>query len=295
MTEPTTRPAEDLAGRLHVVATPIGNLGDLSARGADVLSRSDIVLAEDTRRTGKLLAHLEVKVAMKSLHDHNEAERVDEIIGLLQEGAAISLVSDAGTPAVSDPRHRLVRACLDAGIPVVPVPGASAVLAALVGSGLASERFTFEGFLPRKGRARQERLDELAVEPRTMVLFVSPHRGAADLQDLATALGVDRPATLARELTKLHEEFRRGTLAELAEGAADGLRGELTLVVEGAPKTQEAPRTGEQLAEMVRDAVASGGSRKEAIAEVARLTGTPKKVVYQAVLDAGSVSRNITT
>ncbi len=286
VSEPTPTGAEDLAGRLHVVATPIGNLGDLSGRAADVLTRSDLVLAEDTRRTGKLLAHLEVKVPMRSLHDHNEAARVDEVVALLQDGAAVALVSDAGTPAVSDPGHRLVRACLDAGLPVVPIPGPSAVLAALVGSGLASERFTFEGFLPRKGRARQDRLGELAVEPRTMVLFVSPHRGAADLRDLAEALGQDRPATLARELTKLHEEFRRGTLAELAVGADEGLRGELTLVVEGAPKVDERPRTGAELAALVQAAIASGGTRKDAIAEVARHTATPKKVVYQAVLDA---------
>ncbi len=278
------------AGVLHVVATPIGNLGDLSPRAGEALATADLVLAEDTRRTAKLLAHLDVKVPMQPLHDHNEADRVAEVVARLQAGEAVTLVSDAGTPVVSDPGHRLVGACVAAGVPVVPVPGPSAVLAALVGSGLASDRFTFEGFLPRKGRARRDRLAELAAEPRTMVLFLSPHRGAADLAELAGALGEDRPASLARELTKLHEEFRHGSLRELADGAAEGLRGELTLVVAGVPVGEADALGPAELADLVAAGVAAGRSRKEAIAEVAKATGTPKKVVYQAVLDAPSAS-----
>ncbi len=286
---------DGLGGRLHVVATPIGNLGDLSSRAAEVLAGVDLVLAEDTRRTGRLLQHLGVKVPMRSLHDHNEADRVASVVEELAAGAAVALVSDAGTPVVSDPGHRLVMACVEAGIPVVPVPGPSAVLAALVGSGLASARFTFEGFLPRKGRARRERLQELATEPRTMVLFLSPHRAYADLADLAEALGAQRQAALARELTKLHEEFVHGPLEQLADLAADGLRGELTLVVAGAP----APETGEidpeSLARLVAERQAGGAPRKSAIADVARNAGVPKKVVYQAVLDADSISGITTT
>lgn len=284
-------------GVLHVVATPIGNLGDLSPRAADVLCGVDLVLAEDTRRTGKLFEHLladagpdAARPPMLSLHDHNERDRLDELVGRLGAGESMALVSDAGTPAVSDPGHLLVRAAIAEGIPVIPVPGPSAVLAALVGSGLASDRFVFEGFLPRKGRSRSERLDELSRERRTVIVFASPHRADRDLADLAEALGPDREAVVARELTKLHEEFLRGSLAELAAaaGAGDGLRGELVLVVAGAPEPAAEEHTSDDLAGMVAQRVALGTSRKDAIAEVATSTGTPKKVVYQAVLDANA-------
>ncbi len=275
-----------MTGRLLVVATPIGNLGDLSPRAAEVLRTVDLVLAEDTRRTGTLLEHVGSRVRQRSLHEHNERERIDEVLELLAEGRDVALVSDAGTPVVSDPGYRLIAAAGDAGVRVEPLPGPSAVLAALAVSGLPSDRVVFEGFLPRKGRTRTERLAELAREPRTIVLFISPHRAGADLADLAEALGGDRRAIVARELTKLHEEVLRGGLGDLAHQAAEvGLRGEVTAVVAGAP-SEATPVSPPELAARVRELIAAGSSKKAAIAEVAEAAKVPKREVYQAVLDA---------
>jgi len=272
-----------MSGSLSVVATPIGNLGDLSPRAADVLRAADLVLAEDTRHTGRLLAHVGSSAPQRSLHEHNERARVDEVVERIAAGAHVALVTDAGTPLVSDPGLVLVRACIAAGIAVVPVPGASAVLAALVASGLASDRVAFDGFLPRRGRARGERLAALADEPRTVVLFLSPHRAAEDLADLADACGEERPAALCRELTKLHEEVRRGTLGALRDGAADGLRGELTLVVAGAPEP-EAPEVDDaELVVEVEALVAAGLSTRDAVGAVATARGLRRRDVYAAV------------
>jgi 16S rRNA (cytidine1402-2'-O)-methyltransferase len=276
-----------VSGTLLVVATPIGNLGDLSPRAATALIEADLVLAEDTRRTGRLLAHIGSEVPQRSLHEHNERERTEEVMTLLADGARIALVSDAGTPAVSDPGHRLLAACAAAGVRIEPIPGPSAALAALVASGLPTDRVAFEGFLPRKGSARRQRLAELAGEVRTTVLFVAPHRAEADLRALADALGHDRRAAVCRELTKLHEEVRRGDLGALAEAAAEGFRGELTVVIAGAPAETPEEVGDAALVARVSDAVAGGTSRKEAIAEVARAAGVPKRRVYQAVVDAG--------
>ena len=280
-----------MTGRLVVIATPIGNLGDLSPRAAEALRDVDLVLAEDTRRTGKLLAHVGSRVAQRSLHEHNERDRVPEIVELLREGSRIALVSDAGTPAVSDPGYRLLAACAAADLRIEPIPGPSAALAALMVSGLPTDRVAFEGFLPRRGSARQQRLNELAREPRTVVVFLPPHRAEAELRDLIEHLGADRRAVLTRELTKLHEEVIRGSLGELAERAATGLKGELALVVAGVgvaahPAERGEPLTDEQLVERVRTLVATGVAKKAAIAEVARAAGVPKREVYQAVVDA---------
>jgi len=277
-----------MSGTLSVVATPIGNLGDLTARAIDVLTTADLVLAEDTRHTGRLLAHIGSSVPQRSLHEHNERARVDEVVTLLAGGAHVALVTDAGTPLVSDPGLALVRACADAGIPVVPIPGASAVLAALVASGLASDRVAFDGFLPRRGRARTERLAELVHERRTVVLFLSPHRADDDLTDLARTCGEDRRAALCRELTKLHEEIRRGTLAELRDGVAGGVRGELTLVLAGA-EPPEAPEVddGEGVA-AVAALVAEGWSTRDAVARVADELGLRRRALYAAVTAARS-------
>jgi len=272
-----------MSGMLSVVATPIGNLADLTARATDVLSTADLVLAEDTRHTGRLLAHIGSTVPQRSLHEHNERARVDEIIALLEGGAHVALVTDAGTPLVSDPGLALVRACADAGIPVVPIPGASAVLAALVASGLASDRVAFDGFLPRRGSARTERLAELAHERRTVVLFLSPHRADDDLADLARTCGEDRRAALCRELTKLHEEIRRGTLAELRDGVADGVRGELTLVLAGA-QPPAAPEVDDGAGVVAVEAlIAEGCSTRDAVARVADELGLRRRVLYAAV------------
>jgi 16S rRNA (cytidine1402-2'-O)-methyltransferase len=273
---------------LVVVATPIGNLGDLSPRAAETLCTVDLVLAEDTRRTGRLLQHIGSGVPQRSLHEHNERERIDEVLARIEAGDRLALVSDAGTPAVSDPGYRLLAACAEAGVRIEAVPGPSAAMTALVVSGLPTDRVAFEGFLPRKGGARRDRLAELATEPRTMVLFVSPHRVADDLDDLASALGEDRPAALTRELTKLHEEVRRGSLGELRAGAADGVRGEVTVVIAGAATLVAAELSDDELVTRVRSLVATGVVKKAAIAEVAAAAGVPKRRVYQAVLDAGS-------
>jgi 16S rRNA (cytidine1402-2'-O)-methyltransferase len=278
-----------VTGRLVVVATPIGNLGDLSPRAATALRDADLVLAEDTRHTGRLLQHVGADTPQRSYHEHNERERVDEVLDLLRGGATVVLVSDAGTPGVSDPGYRLAAACGAEGIAVEAVPGPSAALHALVVSGLPTDRFTFEGFLPRKGSARRDRLAELGREPRTMVLFVSPHRADADLRDLSGALGGERPAAVCRELTKLHEEVRRGSLADLAADAAEhGLRGEVTVVVGGAPAEPDVRPDDDELVARVRALIATGTPKKAAIAEVAAAAGIPKREVYQAVVDAGS-------
>jgi 16S rRNA (cytidine1402-2'-O)-methyltransferase len=278
-----------VSGALVVVATPIGNLGDLSERAVSTLCEVDLVLAEDTRHTGRLLAHVGSEVPQRSLHEHNERERVDEILQRLREGQRIALVSDAGTPAVSDPGYRLLAACVDHGVGIEVVPGPSALLAALVVSGLPTDRVAFEGFLPRKGGARRRRLEELADEPRTLVLFVSPHRAGDDLRDLADALGGQRRASLTRELTKRHEEVWHATLEELAERVGtERVRGEVTLVVAGAAPVTERDVADGELAARVRELVASGSTKKEAIAAVAVAVGRPKREVYQAVVDAGS-------
>jgi 16S rRNA (cytidine1402-2'-O)-methyltransferase len=277
---------EARTGALVVVATPIGNLGDLSTRAAEALRDADLVLAEDTRRTGKLLAHVGSEVRQLSLHEHNERDRADEVIARLDEGQRLVLVSDAGTPAVSDPGYRLIAAVVAADHRVEAIPGASALLAALVVSGLATDRVAFEGFLPRRGSARRERLGELATERRTIVLYVSPHRADEDLRDLAAALG-DRPAALCRELTKLHEEVRRGGLGSLAAAVeAEGVRGEVTLVVGGAPRVEAGPVDDAELVARVRAKEAEGVARKAAIAEVAQAAGVPKRAVFDAVVAA---------
>lgn len=272
-----------MSGTLSVVATPIGNLSDLSARAVEVLCSADLVLAEDTRHTGRLLAHVGSTVPQRSLHEHNERARVDEVLALLHSGAHVALVTDAGTPLISDPGLALVRACAEAGVTVIPIPGASAVLAALVVSGLASDRVAFDGFLPRRGSARSVRLEELADEPRTVVLFLSPHRAAEDLTDLSEACGEGRAAALCRELTKLHEEVRRSTLGALRDSVADGVRGELTLVIAGAPQPERPADDDASAIAMVDALVAAGVSSRDAVAQVAAQRGLRRRALYAAV------------
>jgi 16S rRNA (cytidine1402-2'-O)-methyltransferase len=276
-----------VAGSLSVVATPIGNLGDLSERAAEVLRTADLVLAEDTRRTGRLLAHVASRAPQRSLHEHNERERAVEVLERIAAGEHVALVTDAGTPLVSDPGLTLVRACVEAGVRVVPIPGASAVLAALVVSGLASDRVAFDGFLPRRGGARTRRLEELRTEPRTVVLFLAPHRAADDLADLAAALGEERPAVLCRELTKLHEDVRRGSLTALHDGVVDGVRGELTLVIAGAEPPPPPLGPDDEDLEAVAELVAAGSSTRDAVATVARARGLVRRELYAAVTGGG--------
>ncbi|MEX0953195.1 MAG: 16S rRNA (cytidine(1402)-2'-O)-methyltransferase [Nitriliruptoraceae bacterium] len=279
-----------VTGRLVVLATPIGNLEDLSPRAARVLCEADLVLAEDTRRTGRLLAHVGSRAPQRSLHEHNEQQRVDGVLDDIRGGQTVVLATDAGTPAISDPGYRLVAACTAAGLRVEPVPGPSAALAALMVAGLPTDRFVFEGFLPRRGGTRRQRLEALAVEPRTVVLFVTPHRATEDLQDLCDHLGADRPATLARELTKLHEEVVAATLGELADRVRAGARGEITLVVGGQP-SEPADVDDQDLLEQVRSRIADGESLRDAVAEVAARVGVSRRALYaNAVEDRASTT-----
>jgi 16S rRNA (cytidine1402-2'-O)-methyltransferase len=225
-------------GRLYVVATPIGNLGDMSARARETLAACALIAAEDTRHTGLLLKHFAIATPRVSLHDHNEERRAPELVAKLRAGDNIALVSDAGTPAISDPGYDLVRACVSAGIEVVPIPGPCALVAALSIAALPTDRFCFEGFLPARGAARRARLAGLASEPRTLVFYESPHRVQDMLEDCAESFGGERPAVIAREITKLHESSYRGTLAALVARALtepEFGRGEIVLVVHGAP------------------------------------------------------------
>lgn len=273
-----------MTGRLVLVATPIGNLGDLSPRAVEVLADADVVACEDTRRTGKLLAHAGVSAPrLLVVNEHTEAAGADEIAQLVAGGNTVVLVTDAGTPAVSDPGSRVVQAVLDAGGEVEAVPGPSAALAALVVSGLPTGRFCFEGFLPRKGRHRADRIRELGQESRTMVLFEAPHRLARTLDDLASALGGDRAVAIVREQTKLHEEIWRGTLAD-AVVRADGTepRGEHVLVVAGCP--DPLPPSAPQIKAALDEKLAEGLSRRDAAAAVADDLGVSRRAVYQLSL-----------
>jgi 16S rRNA (cytidine1402-2'-O)-methyltransferase len=227
------------AGRLYVVATPIGNLGDISTRALETLRSCGLIAAEDTRHTGGLLKHFGIQTPLVSLHDYNELKRSPALVGRMQSGVSVALVSDAGTPGISDPGFDLVRACAAAGIEIIAIPGPCAAVAALSIAALPTDRFCFEGFLPARAAARRAHLTELVLEPRTLVFYESPHRVRDTLEDCARILGPERPATVAREVTKLHETLYRGSLSQLALRAAaesDFARGEIVLVVAGAPR-----------------------------------------------------------
>ncbi|RIK05907.1 MAG: 16S rRNA (cytidine(1402)-2'-O)-methyltransferase [Acidobacteria bacterium] len=263
-------------GRLFVVATPIGNLGDLSPRAVEVLSDADLIVAEDTRRTRKLLSHARISTKMISCHRDNESARLDGLLSRLEGGEALALVSDAGVPLISDPGALLVRACIDREIPVECIPGPSAITSALVVSGLPVDRFTFEGFLPRAQKARRSRLEGLAGEERTMVFFEAPHRMKAMLTDAALVLGATRQCAICRELTKIHEEVWRCSLREAAERFASvEPRGEYVVVIEGAtPSDAEAHEVEAAAREAIALALETGATPREAAAagEVAGLS-----------------------
>ena len=273
-----------MSGSLVLVGTPIGNLGDLSPRAVEALASADLVCCEDTRRTGRLLQRAGVHAPrLRRVDEHSEREAVSEVCELLSSGARVALVTDAGMPTVSDPGNRLVSACVAGGHEVTVVPGPSAAVAALAVSGLAEGRYAFEGFLPRKGRARSERLAEIAGERRAVVLFESPHRLRACLDDLAATCGPDRRAAVARELTKLHEEVVRGRLAELCEWAAGSpVRGEVTVVVEGAPD-DERPATDDELLAAAAILLDAGATRRDAAAAVATSRGVSRRRVHTLI------------
>ncbi|HJR74875.1 MAG TPA: 16S rRNA (cytidine(1402)-2'-O)-methyltransferase [Luteimonas sp.] len=269
-----------VSGTLFVVATPIGNLADLSPRALETLKRADAICAEDTRHTRQLLAHFGVERPLVALHEHNEDEMAERLVSRLRAGESLALVSDAGTPLVSDPGYRLVRAAREAGVKVSPVPGASALIAALSVAGLPSDRFAFEGFLPAKAAARRERLSLLAGEPRTLVFYESAHRIEETLADAAAAFGMQRPAAIARELTKLFETVLDGALSDLqARVAADPnqRKGEFVLLVQGAgedadAKVAEGRRVYAKLSEHLPPSTAAKLA--------AELTGAPRKALY---------------
>ena len=276
------RAAAKAAAGLYLVATPIGNLGDITLRALELLAAADVIACEDTRVTRKLTGRYGIKTPLTPYHEHNAAEARPKILARLAAGDAVALVSDAGTPLISDPGYKLVRAASDAGHAVTALPGASAVLAALSLAGLPTDRFMFEGFLPPKQAGRQKRIAALASIPATLVLFESGPRLAASLADLAEGLGA-RPAAICRELTKLHEEVRRGDLASLAHDYAAGqeTRGEIVIVI--APPADDAVNAGDVDA-LLRQALARV-SVKDAVGEVALATGRPRREVYQRALE----------
>ena len=272
-------------GALVLVATPIGNLGDLAPRAVEALKSADVIAAEDTRRTRALLSHAGIPGGHRlvAVHEHNERTRAAELVERIRSGERVAFVTDAGLPGISDPGERLVRVCAEAGMKVEVVPGPSAALAALVVSGLPTSRFVMEGFLPRSGRDRTTRLAEVAAEPRTVVLFEAPNRVAATMADLAAVCGGDRRVVIARELTKLYEEVWRGTLAEaVARVEAHEPRGEHVLVLAGAPPT-DAP-DDDAIRAAVRGLLGDGVSARDAAAEVATALGVPKRRVYDIAI-----------
>jgi 16S rRNA (cytidine1402-2'-O)-methyltransferase len=271
-----------LAPGLYLVATPIGNLGDITLRALQTLAGADLIACEDTRVTRKLLDRYAIATPLTPYHDHNAAKARPGLLRRLAEGAAIALVSDAGTPLISDPGYKLVRAAQDAGHLVTALPGPSAVLTALTVAGLPTDQFFFAGFLPPKQAARRARIAELATVPATLVLFESGPRIAAALADLGAGLGANREAALCRELTKLHEEIRRGELASLADACAgDELRGEIVVVI--APPQTPVEMGAAESEGLLRDALARL-SLKDAVAEVAQLTGRRRREIYQSAL-----------
>jgi 16S rRNA (cytidine1402-2'-O)-methyltransferase len=278
--------SEDDRGALVLVATPIGNLGDISSRAVDALRDADVIAAEDTRRTRALLSHLEIGGGgrLRAVHAHNERAEARQIVELVLGGKRVVYVSDAGTPGISDPGERLVRACVDAGVHVESIPGPSALVTALVVSGLPTGRFRFEGFLPRKGTARAQRLAAIAAADSTVVLYESPHRVVATLHDLHDALGADREVAVARELTKMFEDVQRGPLGRVVASVDERAeaRGEHVIVI--APAARDEFIDDDTLFDAVSSAMAAGASARDAAAEAARDLGVPHRRAYAAAL-----------
>jgi 16S rRNA (cytidine1402-2'-O)-methyltransferase len=275
------------AGTLYVVATPIGNLSDLSPRAAATLEDCDLIAAEDTRHTGILLKHFQINTPQLSLHDHNEAARAAEIIAMLREGKSVALVSDAGTPAISDPGFELVRAAAAAGFNIIAIPGPCAAIAALSIGALPTDRFCFEGFLPARGTARKLRLKSLEAEPRTLVIYESPHRVRETLEDCVTAFGEARAATVVREATKLHETTYRGSLRELLDKSstdADFSRGEIVLLIGGAAETADGDSEAKSRLDKVLIALLAELPLKQAARLAAQITGARDNEAYKRAL-----------
>lgn len=271
-------------GTLYLVATPIGNLEDMTFRAIRILQTVDLIAAEDTRHTGKLLQHFQIKTPQLSYHEHNRQQRIPELLSKLSEGKAIALVTDAGMPLISDPGYELVKACVAQGISIVPIPGANAAITALSAAGLATDKFVFEGFLPAKSKERRSHLETLTSETRTIIFYESPHRLRETLQDLGTILGETREIVLARELTKMHEEFWRGTITDaIAHYTNREPQGEFTLVVAGA--TLEKPQLSEAAIKAeLQNLLKQGLSRSDASRQLSQQTSLPRRQIYQLAL-----------
>ena len=286
---PPAPDADPKPGHLYVVGTPLGNLEDMTFRAVRMLQSVDLIAAEDTRHTGKLLQHFQIATPQISYHEHNRHSRIGEVLHHLQARQhAVALVSDAGMPGISDPGYELIAACIEAEIPVIPIPGPTAAITALCVAGLPSDRFVFEGFLPLKGKERTERLEAIAQEDRTIVLYEAPHKLIKTLEDLVAALGGDRSVTLGRELTKRFEEFWRGSLGlALAHYQREAPKGEFTVVIQGA--TREAPMLSpEAIRAELEQLLRQGMSRADASRQLAKATGQPKKAIYQLSLSIDS-------
>ncbi|MFB2835488.1 16S rRNA (cytidine(1402)-2'-O)-methyltransferase [Floridanema evergladense] len=271
-------------GTLYLVATPIGNLEDMTFRAIRILQTVDLIAAEDTRHTGKLLQHFQIKTPQLSYHEHNSQQRIPELLSQLSQGKAIALVTDAGMPLISDPGYELVKACIAQGISVVPIPGANAAITALSAAGLATDKFVFEGFLPAKNKERRTYLETLKSETRTIIFYESPHRLRETLQDLGAILGEEREIVLARELTKMHEEFWRGMIGDaIAHYTNREPQGEFTLVVAGA--TLEKPQLSEAAIKAeLQNLLRQGLSRSDASRQLAQQTSLPRRQIYQLAL-----------
>ncbi len=273
-----------MSGTLFVVATPIGNLDDCSSRAVETLRHADVIAAEDTRHTGRLLSHFGIKTPTFALHEHNEDRRSEQAVEQLQSGESIALVSDAGTPLLSDPGYRLIRLAHEAGVPVVPIPGPSALTAALSVAGLPTDRFCFEGFLPAKAKARGTKLQALANEERTLVFFESVHRIADTVEAMAAVFGAERKAFVGRELSKLHEQCVLSTLGDLFQAINEGeipRKGEFVIVVQGAEATSPSSAELDALLEELIQVVPG----KQAAEIAARLTGGKRNEIYQRMLE----------
>ncbi|MFP5273202.1 16S rRNA (cytidine(1402)-2'-O)-methyltransferase [Coleofasciculus sp.] len=271
-------------GTLYVVGTPIGNLEDMTFRAVRILQTVDTIAAEDTRHTGKLLQHFQIKTNQISYHQHNRQQRLPELLNQLTTGKTIALVTDAGMPSISDPGYELVQGAIEAGIPVIPIPGATAGITALSASGLPTDRFVFEGFLPASGQERQQRLEVLAAESRTLIFYESPYRLQQTLEDFANIFSPSRQIVLARELTKLHEQFWRGTIEDAIAYYTDHEpKGEFTLILAGAPP--ESPVLSEAaLKAELSQLINQGLSRSQAARQLSHLTNLPRRNLYQMAL-----------
>jgi len=276
---------------LYLVFTPIGNLEDITLRALRVLQEADLIAAEDTRHTGKLLVHYDIQRPLISLHEHNEAVRIPGLLARLNTGESVVLVSDAGAPAIADPGYQLIRAAIQAGHQPIPIPGPSALLAALVASGLPTDRFLFLGFPPRKAKARTEWLSGLRSEPGVLIFYESPRRLPSLLSDIVQTLGADRRVVIARELTKLHEQFWRGRAEEAVRAFAEPPRGEIVVLVAGARKEAGDQGFSSEVEEVLAGLLAGGMGVSRAARLLAEITGLPRRQLYQRALDlAGSSS-----